>query len=63
MAAEEWFAYAELTDPEPGQVGTRVGTLTAAGHNGALQFWLAKAGITPAPAPPESGRGYPRGTP
>ncbi|WP_169165105.1 hypothetical protein [Cellulomonas taurus] len=46
MAVEQWKVYADVTNPDSGQVGSTVGTSIAAGVSGGLYWFLDKAGIT-----------------
>lgn len=45
MAVEQWKVYADVTNPDSGQVGSTVGTSIAAGVSGGLYWFLDKAGI------------------
>lgn len=58
MAVEQWKVYADVTNPDSGQVGSTVGTSIAAGVSAGLFWYLDKAGITIAEAK-AVGRVYP----
>lgn len=61
MAIEQWVAWADVTNPGEGQVGSTVGTQIAAGSSSGLFWYLDKAGIkVGGDAPPTTGRIYPR---